>query len=116
MIERTSDGEANVKLIDFGLARSLTKGELMYSKVGSLRYMAFEILSSCTRGYGVKCDLWSMGVNLFILCTANSPWNSKSEYGILKEMKTQIIDYDQENWKAHPPQLILLTRKLLIMD
>merc|ERR1711976_588602 len=86
MLERTPSGDANVKLIDFGLARSLAKGELMYSKVGSLRYMAFEILSNYTSGYGIKCDLWSMGVNVFILCTGNSPWHSKSEYGILKEM------------------------------
>ena len=47
--------------------------------------MAPEILKM--EPYNEKCDLWSLGVNIYQLYTKKIPYNSTFEMGILKEIK-----------------------------
>lgn len=61
---------AQLKLIDFGLSRLYEKGEPMHSKVGSLLYVAPEVLLG---PYTEKCDVWSIGVCAFIVTCGYAP-------------------------------------------
>lgn len=61
----------HVQLCDFGLSVRLAKGEKVTGSVGTLLYMAPEVLTS---SYDQKCDLWSVAVCWYLLCTASSPW------------------------------------------
>merc|ERR1712151_27663 len=55
--------DKQVKLIDFGLSRYFSKGEKMTTHgVGSLHYMAPEVLLESAAGYDERCDLWSIGI------------------------------------------------------
>ena len=65
-----------LKVGDFGLAAEVSAGqEGMTEAVGTLSYMAPELLvRPCT--YDSSIDIWSLGVNIYIILTGKKPWNS----------------------------------------
>lgn len=66
-----------VKITDFGLATYI-KSDLLDTQCGTPNYVAPEILSpSSTRSYGKPCDLWSLGVILYICLCGFPPFNGK---------------------------------------
>jgi len=54
----------NIKLIDFGLSKRIDKQEIIANPNGTAYYIAPEAL---TGEYSYKCDVWSVGVVLYIL-------------------------------------------------
>ncbi len=60
----SSDGQAILKISDFGLAR-FVQGELATTACGTPGYVAPEIILG--KGYGQEVDYWSVGVILYIL-------------------------------------------------
>jgi serine/threonine protein kinase len=67
--------EGMVKLSDFGVSRATATGG-MSTIVGTPMYLAPEIVSSATAGgsYSVACDMWSLGVILCVMLTAQDPF------------------------------------------
>ena len=70
-----------IKLIDFGLSKPINKNQLFIDKVGTVYYIAPEILK--TGKYDYKCDIWSLGVILYILIFNTPPFYSQSDNEIL---------------------------------
>ena len=75
-----------VKLIDFGFAQYISKGQKMSGKIGSIMYMAPEILKS--QPYDEKIDIWSAGVIFFNMITGCEPFS----HGNLKNMEYNILN------------------------
>jgi serine/threonine protein kinase len=86
----THDGR--VKVLDFGLARRLDKAtvdavtrlqasvERDRSIVGTLPYMAPEVLSGETGSY--QSDIWALGVLLYEAVTGQLPFGGSTPYGL----------------------------------
>jgi serine/threonine protein kinase len=71
----TSEEDACIKMIDFGMsARLRTRPNKYMSKArGTLMYAAPEVL----RGkYYEACDMWSLGVTLFVMTLGYPPFNT----------------------------------------
>merc|ERR1719319_2222614 len=64
----------SLKLADFGLAVGVR--EPLFTVCGTPTYVAPEILAET--GYGVKVDVWSIGVILYILLCGYPPFSSRS--------------------------------------
>ncbi|KAL6629122.1 hypothetical protein ACP70R_028887 [Stipagrostis hirtigluma subsp. patula] len=106
------DDNENLKVSDFGLsalAESKRQDDLLHTTCGTPAYVAPEVLSR--RGYdGVKADIWSCGVILFVLVAGYLPFHdtnliemyrkiSKAEYRCprsfsaeLKELLVRMLD------------------------
>ena len=75
-----------VLLSDYGISnRILSFTGRLSTHAGNLLIMAPEILKM--EEYNEKCDLWSLGVNIYQLYTKKFPYFSNFEMGILKEIK-----------------------------
>jgi serine/threonine protein kinase/photosystem II stability/assembly factor-like uncharacterized protein len=86
----THDGRA--KVLDFGLARRLdpatvdaiTRSEASFerdrSMVGTLPYMAPEVLTGETGGF--QSDIWALGVLLYEAVTGELPFGGTTPYGL----------------------------------
>ncbi|CAI7759859.1 unnamed protein product [Closterium sp. NIES-53] len=64
------EDEIHVKLADFGVA-TFTRGEPCTEELGTLQYMAPEVLSGT---YGPAADIWSAGVVLHIMLSGRTPF------------------------------------------
>ena len=64
-----SDGE--IKLIDFGLAKTFTGMGKLKTIAGTAYYMAPEVLQG---SYNFKCDIWSLGVIMYLLISGYLPF------------------------------------------
>ena len=72
-----------MKLTDYGLSKQLLSISKKFSTlVGTLTFMAPEIIKK--EKYNEKCDLWSLGVIIYILCFKDYPYKGKTEIEILK--------------------------------
>ena len=76
--------EFYIKITDFGL--SVQKGgssheDMMIDQCGTPIYMAPEILKNKT--YSEKCDIWAMGVIMFLLLSGQAPYNAPCQDDLL---------------------------------
>jgi len=65
-----------IKLIDFGTSRKFQDNEKMSSKLGTPFYIAPEVIRG---NYNEKCDIWSLGVILFIMLCGYPPFTGVNE-------------------------------------
>jgi calcium-dependent protein kinase len=108
--------DADLVLIDFGMARTFTKGDRFELECGSPSYVAPEVL---LRNYNEKCDLWSSGIVMHILLTGSSPFSNGTEEEILNEvMLAKDLTFTNNNtrWKEVSPDAKELVYSLLRVD
>ena len=86
LITMTERKRPLIKLIDFGMAQYIYKGEKMKGKIGTTMYMAPEILMKIP--YDERIDIWSAGIILYNMLTQCEPFTSGDE----EFMKIQIIN------------------------
>ena len=87
---RAPDGSDFVKILDFGIARSMHDPRLTGTGevFGTPQYMAPERITSIDAG--PAADLYSMGVILYELCTGKLPFEAESVTGyLLKHLRDQ---------------------------
>jgi calcium-dependent protein kinase len=82
----------NVKLIDFGCSAQMSKDETrMTSTHGTAYYIAPEVILS---NYNEKCDLWSVGVILYILLSGIPPFDGNNDKEIIKKVRLGVFDME----------------------
>ena len=69
------NSKGDIKLADFGYATQLTSNRReTVSKVGTVCWMAPEIVASYRKKYDHKCDIWSLGIFAFELAYGEPPY------------------------------------------
>lgn len=76
-----SENINNLKVIDFGTSQKMTPGVKMNQTFGTSYYIAPEVL---TTEYNEKCDVWSIGVIMYILLSGKPPFDGESDKDIWK--------------------------------
>lgn len=103
-----TDSIEQLQIVDFGLSyRKTHVNDLMKVASGTIDYMAPEMLAQ-TQTYDVQCDMWSIGVLLFILATGVMPFAAASSEGtiqliLLPEAVTQKRFMEMPQFKALTP-------------
>lgn len=85
----------NIKLIDFGSCNYIKKNENFTLKVGSPYYIAPEVLK---HDYNNKCDIWSIGVILYILLVGYPPFKAKNKNDLFNKIKTGSYSIEGPGW------------------
>ena len=86
----------HVRLSDFSSARSFNTKKKLTKKIGTSYFIAPEVLN---RNYNEKCDVWSIGVLLFILLCGKPPFWGESDKEIIEKVKIGAPDWRKEEWE-----------------
>lgn len=90
--------EQRLKVADFGLACRLPeKAEPMREKVGSLLYLAPQVLEG---RYTAACDLWSCGAILYVMLAGRPPFHADSVAELQKIVRQGAVDLEGEVWDS----------------
>ncbi|XP_019726991.1 cGMP-dependent protein kinase 1 [Hippocampus comes] len=85
------DVRGYVKLVDFGFARELVRGEKTYSFVGTPEYMAPEIIKN--QGHDFAVDFWSLGILIYELLVGSPPFSSSEPQKIYAKILDGVLKY-----------------------
>ena len=105
--------DPKITIIDFGTSGIFDPSQKMNQKFGTPYYIAPEVLDN---KYDEKCDLWSIGVILYILLCGYPPFNGAKDDQIIKKVKIGKFRVDDEEWETISYQAIDLVHKLLEYD
>lgn len=67
----TSDDDAEIRLLDFGLSKMIGPNDKCTERFGTLCYVAPELLLG--EAYDKRVDLWSLGIISYVLLTGCLP-------------------------------------------
>ncbi|KAM0022964.1 putative protein kinase CAMK-CDPK family [Helianthus debilis subsp. tardiflorus] len=107
------DEESVLKTIHFGLSVFFKPGEMRYDTVGSMYYMAPEVLR---KQYDKECDVWSAGVIIYILLCGVPPFWDETEEGVYEQILHGVLDLESEPWPSISESAKDLIRGMLERD
>ncbi|KAL7872507.1 hypothetical protein SRHO_G00074900 [Serrasalmus rhombeus] len=85
------DSKGYVKLVDFGFAKELKRGQKTYSFCGTPEYMAPEIIQN--HGHDFAADFWSLGVLVFELLVGSPPFSSSEPQKIYAKILDGVMKF-----------------------
>lgn len=114
MLFRDRSEKSDILVTDFGLAKLLNDNVALKTACGTPNYVAPEILMQ--RGYGKMCDLWSIGVILFIILCGYPPFYDESDAVLFELIMKGRFDFDPRYWKDISSDAKDLIRNMLQVD
>jgi len=102
----------HLKMIDFGFSKFSDSRVRMKTSCGTLAYVAPEVLK---KNYTSQCDLWSMGVIVFVLLSGRMPFHGNSEEQML-DIKKGKYTFKPEYWSNVSEAGQEFTKALLELD
>eukprot|EP01135_Chromosphaera_perkinsii_P005335 Nk52_evm16s343 gene=Nk52_evmTU16s343 len=114
LIDSGSDGKDIVKVCDFGLATTISKGQKLGTVCGTPTYVAPEILSE--EGYDEKVDIWAIGVITYILLCGHPPFHSKVQKMLFQKIRKGEYDFHEKYWGCISSSAKELIKHMLTVD
>ena len=87
--------ELQIKIVDFGTS-CIKKESYLKEKTGTAYYIAPEVIKN---NYNEKCDMWSLGVIMYILLSGSPPFSDDDDDEILKKIVIGNYSLEGEKWK-----------------
>jgi len=102
----------HLKLIDFGFSKVWAPNTKLHLSCGTLAYVAPEVLG---QSYTSQCDLWSLGVTVFILLLGYMPFKGNDEQQ-QKCIKKAQFEKKPKYWSNISTNAQDFLTKLLVVD
>jgi len=106
--------KGSIKVIDCGTSHVFDpKHHEMHQMYGTAYYIAPEVLEG---KYTESCDLWSIGVILYILLSGRPPFSGKNDREILRAVQEGNYSLRGDLWDRRSESCKSLLRGLMNMD
>ncbi|EER13332.1 calcium-dependent protein kinase, putative [Perkinsus marinus ATCC 50983] len=107
--------DARLKLCDFGFGTIVhQKGDCpLTAAMGSIHYVAPEVLEG---RYGLQCDMWSVGVILYMLLNGTPPFDGADDGEIAEAVRHAPLKLSGSRWDGISWSAKDLIRKLICRD
>ncbi|CAO3652762.1 unnamed protein product [Mucor hiemalis] len=108
----------HVKVSDFGLAKTEERNQSFDSQCGTPNYVAPEVLNPVgDRAYDKQCDMWSLGVMLYICLCGYPPFSDENGPPSMKaQIKMGRFEFSSPYWDGVSSEAKDLVTKLLTVD
>lgn len=111
--ERQDISQATIKAIDFGLSKRFVPGVYMTTTACTPCYVAPEVL---TNRYTEACDMWSLGVLIFLLLCGALPFDGNDNAQVLEAVKSGKYSFNRPPWQIISECAKRLVARLLLVD
>ena len=111
LITKNNFNFIDIKICDFGTSQIFKKGDIQKETIGSLYYVAPEVIK---KKYNFKCDLWSCGVIMYILLTQRLPFGGSTDEEIIYNIINK--DYNHSRLSKYSEETRDLVSVLLEKD
>ncbi|XP_038589759.1 G protein-coupled receptor kinase 5 isoform X1 [Micropterus salmoides] len=108
------DDNGHIRISDLGLAVRLSEGKLARGMVGTLGYMAPEVINH--RPYGVSVDWWGLGCLIYEMTAGQPPFRTRGEHPKPMEMERRIQTEQEEYGDKFSTEVKDLCSLLLTKD
>lgn len=106
-------GSSNLKLIDFGFSKVVQGDTKMDYCCGSMSYIAPEVI---TKSYTSQCDLWSLGVVVFVLLFGYMPFAAEKKEALCNIILRGDFEYKEDAWDRISESGQDFVRRLLVVN
>eukprot|EP00927_Polykrikos_kofoidii_P008326 TRINITY_DN13455_c0_g1_i1.p1 TRINITY_DN13455_c0_g1~~TRINITY_DN13455_c0_g1_i1.p1 ORF type:complete len:932 (-),score=187.23 TRINITY_DN13455_c0_g1_i1:327-3122(-) len=103
--------KAHLKISDFGMGLQFEKGQTFKAQVGTLAFMAPEVLTGI--GYREFCDDWSCGVIMFFCLGGYLPFLGRNKEATRAKVLHKRLTFIGEGWKGITEEATSLMHGLL---
>eukprot|EP00917_Polyrhabdina_sp_WS-2016_P018348 GHVP01039542.1.p1 GENE.GHVP01039542.1~~GHVP01039542.1.p1 ORF type:complete len:323 (-),score=31.83 GHVP01039542.1:110-1078(-) len=104
--------DSRLILIDFGMSVQLTDNKSLRQLCGSPHYVAPELIN---RAYGMKVDMWSVGVIIFLMLYGRYPFEGRDQRTVIHQILKSDPDYNRGSNNPSPAAVAFM-KKLLQKD
>lgn len=109
-----SKSPEDLKLVDFGLSNKFSnKFQKLHSTVGTPYYIAPEVLKG---NYDSKCDMWSIGVILFLMLSGEIPFYAENVNEVFKKIELGAYHMKRSSWSGINEETRHLVTRLLCLN
>ena len=95
------------------IARAFDPSQKMTERLGTAYYIAPEVIK---KEYSEKCDLWSIGVILYVLLSGTPPFPGNTDKEILKRVTKGAFTFNGAEWDAISSEAKDLINKLMTYE
>uniref|UniRef100_A0A4W6F3K2 G protein-coupled receptor kinase n=1 Tax=Lates calcarifer TaxID=8187 RepID=A0A4W6F3K2_LATCA len=88
------DDNGHIRISDLGLAVRLSESRMVRGRVGTLGYMAPEVISH--EHYGKTVDWWGLGCLIYEMTAGQPPFRSRGEHPSTSDMERRILTQQEE--------------------
>lgn len=104
---------SELKIIDFGMSIKVRNPNELMTLVGTPYYLAPEVLKG---NYGKECDIWSLGVIMYLLLCGYQPFEGDDMRDIFFKIAKGRYDFKGAEWDAVTDPAKDLLRKMMTQD
>ncbi|CEG36727.1 camk cdpk protein kinase [Plasmopara halstedii] len=110
LLLENADNPGSLRLCDFGLSARFKRGEKLEKPMGTIDYVAPEVLDG---NYNEKCDLWSVGVICYELLTGVSPFHGATVDETMGKIYDGVLVFENDVWSKFSASSILFVKSLV---
>ncbi|ELP89459.1 myosin light chain kinase, putative [Entamoeba invadens IP1] len=96
LMEKGKENSFNIRLVDFGLAKKFSE-DILKTPCGTFDYAPPEMLLHQEK-YTHLCDIWSLGVTVFVSMCGYYPFDGDNLAENIEQMKAGDINFDDDEW------------------
>lgn len=105
----------NVKITDFECSKLVPFPNSLRTQCGTQEYVAPEVLEN-KPAYDVSCDMWTVGVIVFIMLGGYYPFRGKKEIDVLKKVRYGEFKFHEKYWKGISEDAKDLVNRMMNVD
>ena len=105
----------DVKLSDFSFAKKVLFPNALRTQCGTEGYVAPEVLDH-RPAYDVQCDMWSLGVVLYILLGGYRPFRGDDEDDVIRAIRYGEYKFHKRYWKKISEEAKTLIARMLTVN
>uniref|UniRef100_A0A8C9W5H4 G protein-coupled receptor kinase n=1 Tax=Scleropages formosus TaxID=113540 RepID=A0A8C9W5H4_SCLFO len=108
------DDNGHIRISDLGLAIKVPEGELIRGRVGTVGYMAPEVISN--EKYAMSPDWWGLGCLIYEMTAGRSPFRARKERVKREEVEHRVMEEQEEYGSRFAEDAEAICRLLLTKD